>query len=167
MEAYLTACDCGHDWSQQSASESPQFSSHTHDLKGNRRVRIWPWTLGVALLGLGGWHFACTEQVEEHIFQAVEPFLREQDDVTLSFSVHVQPLSNFVAIDFRFEADGADSMKPEERLLVETVVTYLRSQIEPIIERELGLVARKQFDLYAMALPYRSAVSVEFSDSIR
>jgi hypothetical protein len=121
--------------------------------------------VGALLLGVGGWHFICTEKLEASIQEYIEPYWDDADfDANLDIRIH--PLSNLVSINFVVQAEGADDIEHSEQLLIDALLVAIRNEVEPVIERELSLAARKQFDLYAIALPYRTAISLDFSTKL-
>ena len=73
--------------------------------------------------------------------------------------VEINPLSNFASIYVvmppRSDKERVVSM------VVDAIVDEVRTNMEPKLDRDLELAARRFLDLYAMALPYRVSIVVE------
>jgi hypothetical protein len=124
------------------------------------RASRWPWALGILLIAVGGWHVICSEKLEGSIHEYIRSQVREfPGDTTIE--IHIQPITNLVAIELIVVDKGAAAMKPPEKLILDAALSYIRGEVEPYLERELSLIARKQVDPYAMALPYRIAFSLD------
>jgi hypothetical protein len=168
VEVYRDTCDCGFSWASQSSTDLtreiqvPGEYRPVYAIEQPRRSSTWPWVLAFALLGLSGWHVYCTEKIEASIHEYITSHVGESP-VDATIEVHVQPITNLVAIDLTVVDKGGKALKPADRLLLDAGLSYIRSEVEPYFERELTLVARKQVDPYAMALPYRLAFSLEIS----
>jgi hypothetical protein len=127
-----------------------------------RRASLWPWVLGTLLIAVCGWHVLCTQRLEASIHDYLRSNVGDSpSDATLE--IHIQPITNLVAIELKVVDKAAAAMKPSERLMLDAALSYIRTEVEPYLERELTLIARKQVDPYAMALPYRIAFSLQFS----
>jgi hypothetical protein len=166
VEAYRSECDCGFAWASPTSNGSVQDIHMPGEFRPMaaveqpRRARLWPWVLGVLLLALGGWHILCTQRLEASILEYIKSNIGESpSDATVE--THVQPITNLVAIELRVVDKAAAAMKPSEKLLLDAALSYIRTEVEPYLERELSLMARKQVDPYAMALPYRIAFSLD------
>ncbi len=118
--------------------------------------------MGFVFIGLGGWHVYCSERLEASIYEYINSQVGESP-IDATIEIHVQPVTNLVAIDLKVVDKSAKALKPSDRLMLDAAVSSIRSNVEPYFERELTLVARKQVDLYAMALPYRLAFSLEIN----
>ncbi len=125
-----------------------------------KRPVAWPWVLGFVVLGLGGWHIYCSKQLERAIYEYITTHLGKTP-VSGQINIHVQPVTNLVSINLVVVDKDARHLKATDRLLLDAMLSVLRSEAEPYLERELGLAARKQVDPYAMALPYRIAFSLD------
>jgi len=121
---------------------------------------MWPWVVGFVLIGLGGWHVYCSERLEASIYEYINSQMGESP-VGATIEIHVQPVTNLVAINLKVVDKSAKALKPSDRLMLDAALSYIRRAVEPYFEQELTLVARKQVDPYAMALPYRLAFSLE------
>ena len=121
----------------------------------------WLHVAGV-LMAVGAWHLFCSERLEASIHEYVRSHVGESTgDATLE--LHIQPITNLVAIELKVVDKDAADMKPSEKLMLDAALSYVRSEVEPYLERELSLMARKQVDPYAMVLPYRIAFSLVIS----
>lgn len=169
VEVYRTNCDCGFSLAPQILSEPAQVDQFPGEYRPiayaqpRRRTRVWPWLLGVVVIGIGAWHLVCSQKLEASISEYIEPLLKE-GEINANLEINIQPISNVVFIDLTVLAEGADELTSADRIIIDAVLVYIRGEVEPYIERELRLAARKQVDLYAMALPYRSAFSLAFSE---
>jgi hypothetical protein len=168
VEVYKDACDCGFSWvPQMSATPGDDFLvpgefRPVATVDQPRRVVIWPWIVGILLFALGGWHIYCSEQLEASIGEYIKSHIGDSPaDATLK--IHVQPITNVVSLELWVVDKDAASLEPSVRLMLDAALSYIRSEVEPYLERELSLIARKQVDLYAMALPYRIAFSLKIS----
>jgi hypothetical protein len=168
VEVYQDTCNCGFSWASRISTGPEQYVQMPGEFRPGaiieqpKRTSIWPWALGVVLIGLGGWHVYCSERLEAAIAEYIASHVGESP-VDTTIEIHVQPVTNLVAIDLKVVDKGAKALKPSDRLMLDAALAYIRSEIEPYFERELTLVARKQVDPYAMALPYRLAFSLEIS----
>lgn len=163
---FTNTCSCGFNW----GSDSPAVLVRdlrarggfrpVHEDEPTERVVVWPWVVVLVLIVLGGWHVYCAQKLEATIYEYVTSHVGDIP-VDARIEIHVQPITNVVAIDLKLSGNGAKSLKPSERLMIEATTSYIRSAAEPYFERELALIARKQVDLYAMALPYRLALSLD------
>jgi hypothetical protein len=112
------------------------------------------------LMAVGGWHLHCTQRLEASIHEYIRSHVGESPgDVT--FEIQIQPITNLVAIELKVVDKAATAMRPSDKLMLDAALSYIRSEVEPYLERELSLMARKQVDPYAMALPYRIAFSLD------
>jgi hypothetical protein len=168
VEVYQDTCDCGFSWASQGSTDLtrdirvPGEYRPVYTIEQPKRPAIWPWVVGLVFLGLGGWHVYCTEKLEASIYEYITSHVGESPaDATIT--IHVQPITNLVSIDLTVVDEGSKPLKPSDRLLLDAALSYVRAEVEPYFERELTLVARKQVDPYAMALPYRLAFSLEIS----
>jgi hypothetical protein len=168
VEVYRTTCDCGFSWASPAQSGSapdiylPGEFRPLGASEQPRRASLWPWVLGITLIVVCGWHVLCTQRLEASIHEYLRSNLGDSpSDATVE--IHIQPITNLVAIELKVVDKSAAAMKPSERLMLDAALSYIRSEVEPYLERELTLMARKQVDPYAMALPYRIAFSLEFS----
>ena len=73
--------------------------------------------------------------------------------------VDVNPLSNFASI-YVVLPPRSDN-EQIANMIVDAIIEQVRTIMEPKIDRELELTARKYLDLYAMVLPYRVSIVVE------
>ncbi len=168
VEVYNTTCECGFSWMPQISTGLDQPMSVPGEyrpvvvLEQRRRASIWPWLLGMALLGVGGWHVYCSEKLEASIHEYIASNVGD-NPADASIEVRVQPITNLVAIELKVVDKKAQPLKPSERLMLDAALSYIRSEVEPHLERELSLIARKQVDPYALVLPYRIAFSLEIS----
>jgi hypothetical protein len=166
VEAYRTNCDCGFSWEPQALSETAPVGQYPGEFRPiaynepRRRTYVWPWLLSVLVMGIGAWHLICSQKIEASIYEYIEPHLSE-GEINATLEINIQPISNLVSIDLKVLADGADELTSSDRLIIDAVLVYIRAEVEPYIERELSLAARRQVDLYAMAFPYRSAFSLD------
>ncbi len=168
VEVYQNTCNCGYTWGSQGSTDLsqelrvPGEFRPSYVIEQPKRARFWPWIVGSILIGVGGWHVYCSEKLERSIYEYISSHVGESPaDATID--IHVQPITNLVSIDLHVVDKGAKSLKPSDRLMLDAALTYIRSEVDPYFERELTLVARKQVDLYAMALPYRLAFSLDIS----
>jgi len=168
VEVYSSTCDCGFAWvSQTSIGSGPDIQipgefRPVAALEQPRRASLWPWVLGILLIAVGGWHVFCSERLEASIHEYVRSQVGESPgDATIE--IHIQPITNLVAIELKVVDKGAAAIKPSEKLMLDAALSYIRSEVEPYLERELSLMARKQVDPYAMAIPYRIAFSLDIS----
>jgi len=128
----------------------------------HKRTLIWPWVVGVVLMGFGCWHLYCSERLEASIYEYITSHVGESP-AEATIEIHVQPVTNLVSMELKVVDKGVKALKPSDRLMLDAALSYIRGEVEPYFERELTLVARKQVDLYAMALPYRLAFSLKIS----
>ena len=168
VEVYKDACSCGFSWVPQLTSgdvrdvQIPGEFRPGYIIEQPKRPAIWPWVVGILLIALCGWHVYCAERLERSIYEYVASNVSESPaDATIE--IHVQPVTNLVAIDLIVVDKSGKALKPSERIMLDAALSYIRSEVEPYFERELTLIARKQIDPYAMALPYRLAFSLEIS----
>jgi hypothetical protein len=110
-------------------------------------------------MGVGAWHLMCSERLEASIYKYIAPHFDEAD-LNATLEISIQPISNVVSIELTILGQDADELKPSDKLILDTLLVYIRGEVEPYMERELSLVARKYVDLYAMAIPYRMAMSL-------
>ena len=168
VDVYQDTCICGFVWGPRTSTELvrdikvPGEYRPGFTIEKPKRSAIWPWVVGFVLLGLGGWHVYCSERLEASIYEYITSHMGESP-VDATIEIHVQPVTNLVVIDLKVVDKSAKAFKPSDRLMLDAALSYIRSEAEPYFERELTLVARKQVDLYAMALPYRLAFSLEIS----
>ena len=168
VEVYQDACSCGFSWVPQLTSGLAQDIQMRGDFRPGfiieqpKRTPVWPWVVGLLLIGLGGWHVYCAERLERSIYEYITSHV-DESPADAPIEIHVQPVTNLVAIDLKVVDKSAKPLKPSDRLLLDAALSYIRREVEPYFERELTLVARKQVDPYAMALPYRLAFSLEIS----
>lgn len=144
--------------------ERPMYESLPH--RRSHSDQGTQWTLGaiitlwvmIAIGAIAGWHNYARLQIEK----AVQTYADEYLAKTISratATVEINPLSNFALIHVMTPPHSY-----EERFVgkvVDAVVEEVRTEIEPRLDRDLELAARKFFDLYAMALPYRVSIVVE------
>jgi hypothetical protein len=168
VEVYNTTCSCGFSWAPQTSSEADQYVQIPGEYRPgavrepSRRVPVWPWVLGLLLIAVVGWHIYCAVRLETSSREYIRSRLGEGPaDATIE--VHVQPVTNLVAIELRVVDKDAATMKPSDQLLLDAALSYIRSEIEPYLERELSLIARRQVDPYAIAIPYRIDFSLKIS----
>ena len=127
-----------------------------------KRSTLWPWLISIPLLAVGGWHYICTLRLEASIQDYIASHFGEGlGDANIE--IHVQPITNLVAIEVKVVDRGAAAMKPSDRVMLDAMLSSVRSTAEPYFERELSLAAREQADPYAMVLPYRVAFSLDIS----
>jgi hypothetical protein len=166
VEVYAANCNCGFAWGSQRIPGSDQDISVPGEYRpvagfaDPRRASSWPWVLGILLIALGGWHIYCSKRLEMSIYQYIKARSVESPaDGTID--IHVQPVTNLVDIKLTVVDKEAAAMNPSDRLMLDAALTYIRSALQPYVDQELSLVARKQVDPYAMALPYRIAFSLD------
>lgn len=165
VQVFRSTCDCGYAWVSQTSIGSgpdiqmPRAFRPVATLEQPRRASQWPWVLGILLIAVVGWHVICSAKLEASIHEYIRSQMGEfSGDATIE--IHIQPITNLVAIELIVVDEGAAAMKPTEKLILDAALSYVRSEVEPYLERELNLIARKQVDPYAMALPYRIAFSL-------
>lgn len=112
----------------------------------------------LCVLGLvAGWHYYNHTHLEDALRATANEYLREHWPAA-SAHVEINPLSNFATIRVeRKPVKDADLFT----ILAEALVGNVRAELEPQLDRQLELAARRAMDVYAMALPYRVSIVVE------
>lgn len=147
-----------------SVPEQPMYELLPHRRTGTGEGTAWTLiekvTLLVAIAGTAifGWHVYAHLKIQEAT-QAYADELLEGWTSTATATVEINPLSNFASIYVvlppRSESERVENM------FVDAIVQVVRTKLEPKLERDMELAARRYFDLYAMALPYRVSIDVE------
>ena len=125
-----------------------------------------PWTLSekvslslmLAIMAIAGWHYYAHLQVEKAMQAYADEYVANWMPQATA-KVEINPLSNFASIYV-----VTPPRRHEERfvdMFVDAIVEEVRTNMEPKLDRDLELTARKFFDLYAMALPYHVSIVVD------
>jgi hypothetical protein len=121
------------------------------------RFRYAP-TLGAILIALvGTWHWFAANHYEKELTRKLGNYTRENlPDASVSVDVH--PLTNLIEIQVTRNVARREAAF---EFLGDAIIEFVRQELEPKMERELSLVARRDVDLYAMMVPYRVSISVD------
>jgi hypothetical protein len=121
------------------------------------RVRKAPTLLAILISLVAGWHWFAANHYENELTRTLGDYARKNlPDASVSVDVH--PLTNLVEIEVtrnvaRNEAAFA--------FFGDAIIEFVRQKLEPEVERELSLVARRDVDMYAMMVPYRVSISID------
>ena len=144
----------------------PLYESLPHRRRVAEADEGTPWTLinvvtlsvMLAIAAIAGWHYHAHLEVEKATQAYADEFLANwMPEVTAK--VEINPLSNFVSI--YVEMPPRSDKEQVVNMLVDAIVEGVRINLEPKLDRDLELAARKFFDLYAMVLPYRVSIVVD------
>ena len=151
--------------------ERPMYESLPH-----RRIDTdegTPWTLTdkitlsviLMIATIAGWHYYAHLEIEKATQAYADEYLANWMPKATA-KVEINPLSNFASI---YVVMPPRSDKEQlVNMVVDAIVEEVRTNMEPNLDRDLELNARRFLDLYAMALPYRVSIVVEAaSDSNR
>ncbi len=126
-----------------------------------RPFRGWilPASLGAVSLIALGWHLVATSQIRATVSEVSTQ--RIQD--AASVEIDINPITNLISIEVSFpSANPDDAFASLGQALGEALVQTLGPGL---IERELNVLARERYDLYAMVIPYVVKVNVPTQDS--
>jgi len=125
-----------------------------------------PWTLTgkitlsviLAIAAIAGWHYYAHLVVESATQAYVDEYLANWMPKATA-KVEINPLSNFASI--HVVMPPRSDKERVVNMVVDAIVDEVRTNMEPRLDRDLELAARRFLDLYAMALPYRVSIVVE------
>jgi hypothetical protein len=94
------------------------------------------------------WHAFVTARLNRR----AEMVLTDMEQQGVSLSLKINPVTNVVNVYVRFEQADDDPWSGLGTTMAEGIMTALGPQM---IERQLAIGARENFDFYAMVIPYR------------
>ena len=115
------------------------------------RFKFLPALLAILLAIVGGWHWFAANHLEKQLTRhfgnrSLRKYAghhrgggRSSIDQSGRDSDHAQVARKEAAFDF----------------LADAIIEYVRQELEPKMERELSIAARRDVDLYAMMVPYK------------
>jgi hypothetical protein len=116
--------------------------------------------LGTAVSIVFGWHLNGVADVRRH----AEELRRKYSAGGYDTAIAVNPVTGVVTVPFRPQRWPRQPDKPSEALgsaLGSLLGGAFAKALEPLFERELNLLAREDYDVYAMLLPYRVRLVTE------
>lgn len=118
--------------------------------------------IGVISLLIGGWHYLCQREIQEQLQAFSDKELNIPD---LSVSVAVGPLNNVIDITVGY-AGEANATRNESLLdhLKDAFIAAVGEGFAEHLERSLQTRSRRDFDVYAMLLPYKVSITTRHNE---
>jgi len=135
----------------------PDRRDHHDDEPRKSRFRYAPTLLAILVALVAGWHWFAANHYEKELTRNLASYVRKNlPDASVSVDVH--PLTNLIEIQVTRNVARKEAAFD---FFGDAIIEFVRQELEPKMERELSLVARRDVDLYAMMVAYKVSISID------